>query len=129
VAIAMEGVQVRVAGHTVLTGIDLTIAPGSHVAIVGPSGAGKSSLVGTLLGWHRPATGAIRVGGSPLDSRSLAQVRRETAWVDQAQLWTLPSTICLRCQPTSLPVGGHHRARLHSVMTLPDGLRTAGRGA
>jgi ATP-binding cassette subfamily B protein len=50
VAITLEGVHVRVAGHTVLEGIDLTIDAGSHVAIVGPSGAGKSSLVGTLLG-------------------------------------------------------------------------------
>src|SRR5262249_4358036 len=61
VALAFQGVSVRVAGHTVLSGIDLTIEPGSHVAIVGASGAGKSSLVGTLLGWYRPATGQVLV--------------------------------------------------------------------
>jgi ABC-type bacteriocin/lantibiotic exporter with double-glycine peptidase domain len=88
VAIALEAVHVKVAGHTVLAGIDLTIDPGSHVAIVGPSGAGKSSLVGTLLGWYRPATGEIRIDGVPFDGQSLAQLRRETAWVDPAvQLW------------------------------------------
>ena len=130
VAIAMEGVQVRVAGHTVLAGIDLTIAPGSHVAIVGPSGAGKSSLVGTLLGWHRPATGAIRVDGSPLDSRGLAQVRRETAWVDPGvQLWNhsfLDNLSYGAPADLSLPVGQViARARLRSVIErLPDGLRT-----
>ena len=130
VAIAMEGVQVRVAGHTVLAGIDLTIAPGSHVAIVGPSGAGKSSLVGTLLGWHRPATGAIRVDGSPLDSRGLAQVRRETAWVDPGvQLWNhsfLDNLSYGAPADLSLPVGQViAQARLRSVIErLPDGLRT-----
>jgi ABC-type molybdenum transport system ATPase subunit/photorepair protein PhrA len=77
-------VHVRVAGHTVLAGINLTIDPGSHVAIVGPSGAGKSSLVGTLLGWYRPASGEMRIDDVPLDHQRLAQLRRETAWVDPA---------------------------------------------
>ena len=69
-------------------GSHLTIPPGSHVAIVGPSGAGKSSLVGLLLGWHRPASGRVLVDGLPLDDQQLAQLRQETAWVDPAiQLW------------------------------------------
>jgi ABC-type multidrug transport system fused ATPase/permease subunit len=46
-------------GHTVLREINLTIAPGEHVAIVGPSRAGKSSLAGLLLGWLRPAAGQL----------------------------------------------------------------------
>ena len=44
----------------------LAIDPGEHVAIVGPSGAGKSSLVGLLLGWHRPASGTVTVDGRAL---------------------------------------------------------------
>ena len=88
VAILLEGVSVRAAGHTILEGIDLTIEAGSHVAIVGPSGAGKSSLVGLLLGWHRPASGRILIDGEPLDGARLERLRRETAWVDPAvQLW------------------------------------------
>jgi ATP-binding cassette subfamily B protein len=88
VAIMLEGVSVRAAGHTILEGIDLAIEAGSHVAIVGPSGAGKSSLVGLLLGWHRPATGRILIDGVPLDGRRLERLRRETTWVDPAvQLW------------------------------------------
>ena len=76
------------AGHTVLEEIDLRIEAGSHVAIVGPSGAGKSSLVGLLLGWHRPAHGRILVDGEPLQGQRLERLRRETAWVDPAvQLW------------------------------------------
>ena len=76
------------AGHTVLEGIDLRIEAGSHVAIVGHSGAGKSSLVGLLLGWHRPANGRILVDGEPLHGQRLERLRRETAWVDPAvQLW------------------------------------------
>lgn len=91
VAIAFEGVSVRAGGHTILEGVDLSIAAGSHVVLVGPSGAGKSSLVGLLLGWHRPALGRLLVDGVPLEGECLSTLRRETAWVDPAvQLWNRP---------------------------------------
>jgi ATP-binding cassette subfamily B protein len=81
-------VTVRVAGHTVLEGIDFGLEPGSHVAIVGPSGAGKSTLVGLLLGWQAPASGRITVDGAVLDGRALRQLREHAAWIDPAvQLW------------------------------------------
>ena len=67
VALAFEDVSVRAAGHTILEGIGLEIGAGEQVAIVGPSGAGKSSLLGLLLGWHRPAEGRVLVDGE--DSR------------------------------------------------------------
>lgn len=88
VAIALQNVTVRAAGHTILNDISLTLAPGSQVAIVGASGAGKSSLVGLLLGWHRPAAGQLSVDGQLLTSERLIQLRQVTAWVDPAiQLW------------------------------------------
>jgi ATP-binding cassette subfamily B protein len=88
VAIALEGVSVRATGHTILNKLDLDIEAGAHVAIVGPSGAGKSSLVGILLGWHRPATGRVLIDGWPLDRERLERLRRDTTWVDPTvQLW------------------------------------------
>jgi ATP-binding cassette subfamily B protein len=88
VAVKLAGVLVRAGGHTLLEGIDLSIDPGSHVAIVGPSGAGKSSLVGLLLGWHRPSQGELVVDGKPLTPELLAALRRSTAWVDpEVQIW------------------------------------------
>ena len=88
VAIGFAGVTVRAGGHTVLDGIDLDLPAGAHVAVVGPSGAGKSSLLGLLLGWHRPAAGQVLVDGLPLDPTRLAALRAAMAWIDpEVQLW------------------------------------------
>ena len=88
VAVHFKQVGVRAGGHTVLEGLDLSISPGTHVAIVGPSGAGKSSLVGLLLGWQRVSEGELLVDGAPLNGAHLESLRRETAWVDPSvQLW------------------------------------------
>ncbi len=91
VELKLERLSVLASGHTILQDIDLVVPAGSHVAIVGPSGAGKSSLVGLLLGWHRPSTGHVYGDGRRLDGDGLAALRRQTAWVDPAvQLWNRP---------------------------------------
>ncbi len=83
-----EAVTIRAGGHTVLDSIDLSIAAGEHIAVVGPSGAGKSSLLGLLLGWHRPASGRVLWDGIPLEGARLSALRSATAWIDpEVQLW------------------------------------------
>lgn len=131
VAITLEQVSVRAAGQTILTDLDLTIPAGSHVAIVGPSGAGKSSLVGLLLGWHRAASGQVRVDGLPLAGQRLAQLRQETAWVDPTvQVWNRSLLANLRYglhDADALPLPTViEQAELRRLLdTLPDGLQTA----
>jgi ATP-binding cassette subfamily B protein len=126
----MEGVSVRAAGHTILEEINLVIEPGSHVAIVGQSGAGKSSLVGLLLGWHRPATGEVFVDNELLDGRHLERLRRETAWIDPAiQIWnrSLLENLQYGALPeTTVALGPViEAAALRGVLEkLPDGLQT-----
>src|SRR3954470_12537371 len=46
-----------------LDGVSLTVEEGAIVAIVGANGAGKTSLIRTIAGMHRPASGAIRYRG------------------------------------------------------------------
>jgi ABC-type transport system involved in cytochrome bd biosynthesis fused ATPase/permease subunit len=131
VALAFDGVSVRVAGHTILEGIDLAVAAGEQVAIVGPSGAGKSSLLGLLLGWHRAAEGQVSIDGEVLDAERLAVLRRETAWVDPAvQIWNRSFLENLRYggrDGLDRPLDGVVRqADLAGVLRkLPQGLQTA----
>lgn len=130
VAVRLESVEVVAAGHTILRDIDLEIAPGSHVGIVGRSGAGKTTLVGTMLGWHRPASGVLTVDDRPLRGEALLRLRRELAWVDPAvQLW---NRSCL----ANLTYGSDERSPADSswvlreadllgvLETLPAGLQT-----
>jgi ATP-binding cassette subfamily B protein len=131
VSIRFEDVSVRATGHFILEGINLEVKAGSHVAIVGASGAGKSSLVGLLLGWHRPASGRIIVDCETLDGDMLKELRRQTAWVDpMIQLWN-------RSLMDNLLYGVHGPAdfslskilelsRLSdTLMGLPEGLQTS----
>ncbi len=54
----------------VLDGIDLTVEPGEHVAIVGPSGAGKSTLADLLARLSDPDEGTVALGGVDLKHAS-----------------------------------------------------------
>jgi ATP-binding cassette, subfamily B, bacterial PglK len=46
-----------------LKNVNLSIPPGSFVAIVGPSGSGKSTLVDLILGVLSPSSGGISISG------------------------------------------------------------------
>ncbi|MER6329045.1 thiol reductant ABC exporter subunit CydD [Streptomyces sp. NPDC001034] len=84
-AVAFEGVTVRYPGRSVdaVTEVSFTVEPGETVALVGPSGAGKSTLLNVLLGFVRPATGRVRVGGVDLAELDMAEWRSRIAWVPQ----------------------------------------------
>ncbi|HEX8336464.1 MAG TPA: ATP-binding cassette domain-containing protein [Pyrinomonadaceae bacterium] len=130
VSVVFEGVTVRAAGHTILEGIDLAVGACEHVAVVGSSGAGKSSLVGLLLGWHRPAAGRVRVGGEPLGGSRLERLRRETAWVDPTvHLWNQTFIENLRYGSGAAGADSISRAvkladLIDVLEKLPDGLQT-----
>ena len=130
IAIALQDVGVRAAGHVILQEVNLTIASGEHVAIVGSSGAGKSSLVGLLLGWHRAAAGSVLIDGVPLESNHLEGLRRQIAWIDPAvQLWNRSFTdnLCYGADSElAMSIGAAIQAAdLRRVLEqLPDGLQT-----
>ncbi|MGW7620397.1 ABC transporter ATP-binding protein [Streptomyces antimycoticus] len=78
-----HGIQVQDVAFTypgsqepVLSGVNLTLRPGSAVAVVGVNGAGKTTLIKLLSGMYAPTAGRIEVGGVPLDELDTMAWRR-----------------------------------------------------
>ncbi|MGW3684751.1 ABC transporter ATP-binding protein [Streptomyces sp. NPDC005125] len=85
--IAVTGVHYAYGGggddDDVLHGVDLTVRPGEHLAIVGPSGAGKTTLGRLLAGVDVPRTGSVTVGGVPVAGLTPDRLRRQVVLVTQ----------------------------------------------
>lgn len=81
-AVRFDGVAIAYDGAPVLTGFDLTVAPGSIVALTGLSGAGKTSLLNLFLGLAPLSGGEVEVGGVGLSDNP--DLTAWIAWAGQA---------------------------------------------
>lgn len=67
----------------VIRDLDLTVEPGSRVALVGPSGCGKSTIAKMILGFHLPKSGECRIDGKDIRTLDFGSVRRNIGIVLQ----------------------------------------------
>jgi ATP-binding cassette subfamily B protein len=117
---------VRRGGTRAVDDVDLTVRPGSLVAVTGPVGAGKSSLLRAILGLI-PSDGTIRWDGQEVDEPSRVLVPPRVAYVPQVpRLFSEPlaDSVLLGLPAERLP----HALRLArldpDVAAMPAGLAT-----
>ncbi|WP_035060672.1 ABC transporter ATP-binding protein [Andreprevotia chitinilytica] len=86
--LSVQGLGKQFGAHSVLRGVDLTVASGSLAAILGRSGSGKTTLLRLLCGFERADTGTIQVNGHvisgpglhvPAEDRRIGYVPQEGA--------------------------------------------------
>jgi ABC-type lipoprotein export system ATPase subunit len=64
----LEQFGVTVAGRQLLCPTDLSVAPGTLLAVVGASGSGKTSVLAAMSGLAAPTTGAALLDDEPVTS-------------------------------------------------------------
>ncbi|WP_375743128.1 ATP-binding cassette domain-containing protein [Corallococcus interemptor] len=112
-----------------LRGVDLTVEPGSRVAIVGPYSSGKRLLMDVSVGLREPSHGFVELDGMDLREVSTGSLRAQVALVRGIHLFdgTVQENVAVGRAEVSLQdvrqaldaVG-----LLDELVRLPDGLRT-----
>jgi iron complex transport system ATP-binding protein len=74
--LAARGLRLAVPGRTLVSGLDVALAPGQCWALLGPNGAGKTSLLHALAGLRDPDAGAVTLNDAPLTGLARREVAR-----------------------------------------------------
>ncbi len=80
-AIEISGLRVIRGGRQVLPDLTAAIPHGQVTGLLGPSGCGKTTLMRSIVGVQKVASGSVRVLGEPAGS---SQLRRRVGYVTQA---------------------------------------------
>jgi ATP-binding cassette subfamily C protein len=67
----------------VLTGVNVTIEPGSFAGITGASGSGKTTFADLMTGLIMPTRGSITIGGALLREETLKAWREKVSYISQ----------------------------------------------
>lgn len=70
-------------GVRVLRGLDLTVEPGTYVALVGASGCGKSTTIQLMERFYDPLAGHVYLDGQDISTMNIQEYRKNLALVSQ----------------------------------------------
>lgn len=73
--IIVKGINKSFKNHHVLTGVDLTVTPGSIYALLGANGSGKSTLLKIITGLHAMDAGKVIINDLEL-THNLRKIRK-----------------------------------------------------
>src|SRR5712691_1545294 len=79
--IEFDGLTVSLGGREILHGLSGALR-GKAIGLLGPNGAGKSTFINTLLGFHKPSKGTVRVHCRDVCSEAMA-VRRMIGYMPE----------------------------------------------
>jgi sulfate/thiosulfate transport system ATP-binding protein len=65
--IRVEHLSKRFGDHVAVDDVSFTVQSGELAALLGPSGGGKSTVLRMIAGLEQPDSGAVFVGGEPID--------------------------------------------------------------
>jgi ATP-binding cassette, subfamily B, bacterial PglK len=84
-SITLDAVQYKYpdAAGAALNGVSLSIAAGSHVALVGSSGSGKTTTIDVVMGLLYPSCGALLVDGVRVSPKNVKSWRSQLGYVSQ----------------------------------------------
>ncbi|KIM55448.1 hypothetical protein SCLCIDRAFT_30386 [Scleroderma citrinum Foug A] len=67
----------------VLRGLDLTVEPGTFIALVGASGCGKSTVIQLIERFYDPLVGQVFLDDQPISEYNIQEYRKQIALVSQ----------------------------------------------
>ncbi len=66
VEVELDGIDLSIGDHRILTNVNIKAAAGSFVTLLGPSGSGKSTTLNVIAGFARPDRGCVMFGGTDM---------------------------------------------------------------
>jgi len=88
-----EQLGIRIGEIKVCSHLDLRINAGENWAILGRNGVGKTTLLHTLAGLRRPASGTVKLDGTPLTSLSRRSIARRIGVLLQDHQDAFPASV------------------------------------
>ncbi len=81
-----RGLKAGYLGREVVSGVNLTVAPGEVVCLLGPNGAGKTTTLLTLAGELAPVDGIVMFSNVPTFTPMYQRVRQGVGLVTEERL-------------------------------------------
>ena len=118
-ALRVDGIYKNYGSVAVLTGVDLTVEPGSVTAVLGPSGCGKTTLLRMIAGFDAPDAGTVAIDGEIVASSTkfVPPERRRVGVVPQEGA-LFPHLSVAGNVGFGLPRGAESRKRIEEVLDL-----------
>jgi len=82
--IEFQNISLNQGSAVILSQVNLTVQSGERVGIIGPSGSGKTTILRLLDLYLEPSAGRILIDGIDIQSVSLADLRKNIAWISQS---------------------------------------------